>query len=130
LHAEADSLSISAFPNLNFLVIVNPNSGPGVAPWWPNEDYVREIPRLNACDNVQVVGYVRATYCQRSIDDVFQDIKTYADRPKQECFSGLEVQGIFVDETVNLYSPKAKQYLERIDVEVKANDGIGGERIV
>ncbi|KAF1919939.1 Spherulation-specific family 4 [Ampelomyces quisqualis] len=117
--------AISQNPDLKFLIIINPNSGPGAAPWWPNEDYVREIPRLNAYANVQVVGYVRATYCKRSIDEVCKDVQTYADRSS----IGLEVQGIFVDETTNLYSSRAKRYLDQIDEIVKAIDGIGGERI-
>jgi hypothetical protein len=126
----ADDSSISACPDLQFLIIINPNNGPGAAPWWPNQDYLREIPRLNAYDNVRIVGYVHATYCQRSIENVLKDIKMYADRPQKDCRDTLEVQGIFVDETVNLYSPKAAQYLRRIDDEVKANDGISGDRIV
>jgi hypothetical protein len=126
----ADSSRISACPNLHFLIIINPNNGPGAAPWWPNQDYLREIPRLNAYVNVRIIGYVHATYCQRSIEDVLKDIKIYADRPQKDCRDTLKVQGIFVDETVNLYSPKAAQYLRRIDDEVKANDGISGDRIV
>jgi hypothetical protein len=112
------------------VIIVNPDSGPGAAPWWPNKDYIREIPLLNAYANVKIVGYVHATYCERLIEDVFQDIKTYAKWPKNEHLIKLEVQGIFVDETVNLYSPQAKQYLRRIDDEVKTSEGIGGNRIV
>jgi hypothetical protein len=130
LQPKANCLSISAFQNLKFLIIVNPNSGPGAAPWWPNEDYTREIPRLNEYANVEVLGYVHATYCQRSVENVLRDIKTYGDRHKDEPLNGLQIQGIFVDETVNLYSPKVAQYLGRIDEEIKANDGIGGDRIV
>jgi hypothetical protein len=111
------------------LIIINPNSGPGAAPWWPNEDYVREIPRLNAYSNVQIVGYVRATYCKRSIDDVCEDVEAYANR-SLDGVPGLEVQGIFVDETTNLYSSKVKRYLDEIDGKVKTTEGIGGERIV
>jgi hypothetical protein len=121
--------SISEHPKLRFLVIINPNSGPGAAPWWPNEDYVREIPRLNAYDNVQVVGYVKATYCKRLLEDVCDDIQVYADRGKDRS-SGLQVQGIFLDETTNLYSPPVKQYLDQIDDKVRGTDGIAGEKIV
>jgi hypothetical protein len=127
---RADIPRISATPDLNFLIIINPNNGPGAAPWWPNQDYMREIARLNAYVNVQLVGYVHATYCQRSIENVLRDIKTYSDRPKKECRNGLEIQGIFVDETVNLYSAKAAEYLRKIDDEIKASDGIGGDRKV
>jgi hypothetical protein len=112
------------------LIIVNPNSGPGVAPWWPNKDYIREIPLLNAYANVKIVGYVRATYCKRHIEDVFEDIKTYAEWPKNEHLIELKVQGVFVDETVNLYSPQVKQYLREIDDAVKMSKGISGDRIV
>jgi hypothetical protein len=111
------------------LVIINPNSGPGTAPWWPNEDYVREIPRLNTYENVQVVGYVRATYCERPIEHVFDEIKAYADRCRDEP-TGLGVQGIFLDETTNLFSPEVKQYLDQIDDKVKRINGIGGDKIV
>ncbi|KAH8724894.1 Spherulation-specific family 4 [Phaeosphaeriaceae sp. PMI808] len=121
--------AITAHPNLQFLIIINPNSGPGNAPWWPNADYVREIPRLNAYPNVQLVGYVRATYCKRSINDVLQDVRTYATRPKDNSNAKLEIQGIFVDETVNLYSPHSKQYLDDIDRTVKTDTGIGGNKI-
>lgn len=117
-------------PELQFLIIINPNSGPGDAPWWPNEDYVREIPRLNACPNVVTLGYVRVTYCNRPIEEVFQDIETYAERSENIVHSGLELQGIFVDETVNLYSDEAKQYLDRIDEKVKESSGIGGNKQV
>lgn len=120
--------SISAHPDLEFLVIVNPNSGPGAPPWWPNEDYVREIPRLNASRNVTTVGYVRTTYCRRPVEDVVQDIEVYAKR--NNVFAGLQVHGIFVDETVNLYSKEAKHYLDRIDHTVKGSAGIHGNRIV
>ncbi|KAH7398536.1 Spherulation-specific family 4 [Pyrenochaeta sp. MPI-SDFR-AT-0127] len=121
--------AISKYPNLQFLIILNPNNGPGEAPWWPNEDYVREIPRLNAHTNVTLVGYVYATYCQRSADDVFLDIQTYAERGKG-WLSVLGVQGIFVDETVNLYSEKMKGYLDAIDQQVKKSEGIVGNKIV
>jgi hypothetical protein len=129
LFAKLKFCSIAKNPKLKFLVIVNPNSGPGAAPWWPNEDYVRELPRLNAYENVQVVGYVRATYCKRAIEHVFDDIQVYADRCRDEP-AGLGVQGIFLDETTNVYSPLVKEYLGQIDEKVKEMNGIGGDKIV
>ena len=88
------------------------------------------MPRLNAQPNVTIVGYVRATYCKRSLDDVFEDIETYAERSLESGLKGLEVQGIFVDETVNLHSEEAKRYLDQIDRKVKETMGIGGDRLV
>ncbi|KAF1833012.1 hypothetical protein BDW02DRAFT_648735 [Decorospora gaudefroyi] len=111
---------IVAHPALIFYIIINPNSGPGAAPWWPNPDYVREIPRLNALPNVTTLGYVRATYCKRSLQDVGNDIKTYAARQR-----GLGIDGIFVDETVNLFSEEAKAYLDAVDRKAMQCDSIG-----
>jgi hypothetical protein len=122
--------SISAYPSLNFIIVINPSSGPGTAPWWPNIDYIREIPRLKAYANVRLVAYVHATYCKRPIGDVFNDIAKYATWSHDESCPGLGVEGVFVDETLNLHSVEAKQYLDSIDEKVKATDGVEGDRIV
>ncbi|KAG9194725.1 hypothetical protein G6011_04760 [Alternaria panax] len=118
----------AAYPCLQFFVIVNPNSGPGVAPWWPNEDYVREIPRLNALPNVTTLGYVQVAYCKRPIQDVLEDIETYHRRSEQD--DRLSVDGIFVDETVNLYSEEAKKYLDAIDRRARTLIGVVENRMV
>jgi hypothetical protein len=73
---------------------------------------------------------VHATYCKRPIGDVFEDIMAYADWPNDQSCPGLGVEGVFVDETVNLHSVEAKHYLDSIDEKVKAASSIGGERIV
>lgn len=123
--------SISTYPNLQFLTIVNPHSGPGYAPWWqPNEDYAREIPTLNAYENVQTVGYVRANYCKRPVSDVEQDVCTYATRPEDDYDDELAMEGIFVDEVTNIYSDQALQYLDRVDRAARQADGIRGNRTV
>ncbi|KAF2268664.1 hypothetical protein CC78DRAFT_529675 [Lojkania enalia] len=122
--------AICANPNLNFIIIVNPNSGPGSPPWWPNADYIREIPRLNAQPNACTVGYVRTTYCRRPIQEVLRDIATYADWSKDFSINGLGVNGIFFDETPNVYSEEVKTYLDSITEAVKSDTGIRGERIV
>lgn len=134
LHRRAYRLqnlsSIAANPTLNFVVIVNPNSGPGAPPWWPNADYVREIPKLNAQPNVQTVGYVRTAYCERSIEKVFEDIETYANWSKDSTSAGLSVEGIFFDETQNVYSEEVKAFLDAITQRVRNTSGILGDKLV
>jgi hypothetical protein len=119
---------VAAFPDLQFLVIINPNSGPGAAPWWPNEDYIREIPRLNALPNVTTLGYVRATYCKRPLQDVLEDIETYDRRGREDI--RYRVDGIFLDETVNLYSEEAKRYLDTVDRRARDLMGLAGRELV
>jgi hypothetical protein len=128
LHPSTYTSSITVHRDLQFLVIVNPNSGPGAAPWWPNEDYIREIPRLNALRNVTTLGYVRVTYCKRDLEETLEDIETYAGRGRKD--DGARVDGIFVDETVNIYSKEAKLYLDAIDRKVEESIGVAGNRLV
>ncbi|KAF2108083.1 Spherulation-specific family 4 [Lophiotrema nucula] len=122
--------AVSAIEDLQSIVIVNPNSGPGSEPWWPNADYVREVAKLNALPNVRVVGYVATTYCQRPIEDVLKDIEKYAERSSDLATVGCGVEGIFFDETTNVYSEEVKTYLDAISEGVKASDGILGDKLV
>lgn len=91
---------------------------------------MREIPRLNACGNVRTVGYVATTYCKRSIEDVFRDIDRYADWSRDKRFPGLGVNGIFFDETPNLYDEDVKLYLDGVTGKGKSTEGILGDRLV
>lgn len=109
---------------------MNPNSGPGAEPWWPNEDYVREIPRLNAHANVQTVGYVSTDYCKKPIEKVLADIDGYARWSSDERFPGLAVRGIFFDETPNVFSEAVEAFLHTITSHVKGAGGILGDRTV
>jgi hypothetical protein len=55
------------------------------------------------------------------VEDLFTDIETYAERGQKD--GGLIVEGIFVDETVNLYSEHAKRYLDAVDQKAKSSFG-------
>ncbi|KAI1860481.1 hypothetical protein JX265_009880 [Neoarthrinium moseri] len=103
--------AISAHPDTNFLVVVNPRSGPGDYPL-PGQDYVREIPRLNAFSNVCTVGYVKIDYCRRPIAETFAEIRQYANWATHH--SGLYVEGIYVDETPNHVSAERSVYLDAV----------------
>jgi hypothetical protein len=115
---------------LDFIIVLNPNSGPGAPPWWPNADYIREIPKLNAQPNVQTLGYVATTYCKRPISEVVSDIASYANWVADPQLLGLWVNGIFFDETPNVFSEAAQGYLETITSAVKAQSGIMGAKLV
>jgi len=116
---------------MRFVTIVNPQSGPGYAPWWkPNEDYFREIPKLNKFKNVQTVGYLRADYCNRNVTDLERDITEYAARPSRDKKPELAMEGIFVDEVVNHYSDRALEYMDRVDGFARNVAGFRGDRIV
>ncbi|KAK3681894.1 hypothetical protein LTR37_020787 [Vermiconidia calcicola] len=122
--------AIRSHPELQFIIIVNPNSGPGAPPWWPDPGYVREIPRLNAFDNVCTLGYVRIDYCHRPQDEVLADIRAYGKWTVDEVPHGTFVRGIFFDESPNNFSLNGVKYLETISDEVRRAEGIDHPRCV
>ena len=121
--------SIASYPHLNFLVIINPNSGPGNDPL-PSLDYIREVPKLNTYANVQTVGYIRVDWCKRPLADVCNDVQMYADWAQKHDIQGMHVKGIFVDETPNHYSKERLQYLTALGAFTKGSHGLLGDRIV
>ena len=119
---------ITSHPNLEFVIVVNPNSGPGTE-LLPDASYAAEIPLLNAQINVRTVGYVRLDYCKRSLAEVEDDVAKYAGWSTDPAL-GLGMQGIFFDETPNLHSSRLAAYLNSVNRMVKESEGIGGSRLV
>ena len=120
---------ISAHPDVDFLVIVNPNSGPGGVPI-PSHDYVREVPKLNEPANVCTVGYIRIDYCRKPLSEVYAEIETYAGWPTASKTAGLHVEGIYVDETPNHHSAERAEYLDDVCKHIKSMNGFPGKRLV
>lgn len=132
LGSHSHTLSITANPSLDFVIIVNPNSGPGTEPL-PGVDYIREVPKLNAFPNVHTVGYIAIDYCRKPLDKVCDEISVYAnwDREYGDQIEGLYVEGIFVDETHNHFDDSRMSYLERLKCFVKDEvPGLRGDRLV
>ncbi|KAL4737830.1 Spherulation-specific family 4 [Aspergillus similis] len=120
---------ITAHPDVNFTVVVNPGSGPGPNPL-PDRNYTQEIPRLTAHDNVRVLGYVATTYAKRNISSVRSDIETYAAWPTISANPKLAVRGIFFDETPQQYNASDLAYLEELTSVVKTTTGLGPDHFV
>ncbi|KAF1850683.1 cell surface protein [Cucurbitaria berberidis CBS 394.84] len=123
--------TILAHPSVEFLVIINPSSGPGAEPL-PGHDYEREIPKLNASPNVTTIGYVRIDYCRKPLHDACEEIDRYAGwMPSSGSdVSGLGLQGIYLDETPNHFSAGRRLYLEALHQHIKNTEGLLGQRLV
>jgi len=84
--------AITTNPTLPFLIVVNPNSGPG-----DNTDtnYQTCITKLKSFVNVETIGYVRTNYTVRASSEVIADISAYASWD-----ASYRPSGIFFDETL------------------------------
>lgn len=85
-----------AHPDLEFIAIVNPASGPGTDPL-PDTSYQAAITSLHSLPNITVVGYVHCSYGARAPADVKADIDRYAGW-EVHSQGAVTVQGIFIDE--------------------------------
>jgi hypothetical protein len=112
--------------NVCFTVILNPNSGPGASPF-PDANYSREIPKLTARPNVQTLGYVRTNYCNCDVAEVCEEVATYSGWASQPA---LAVHRIFLDETPNLFTENATQYLSTVGGAIKEAPAITGDGLV
>lgn len=123
--------AIADHPAIDFLVIANPNSGPGDQTL-PGHDYEREVPKLNAAPNVCTIGYVRIDYCRKPLHDVCEEIDRFAGWVTEHGSEkpGLAVHGIYLDETPNHYSAGRALYLEALHKHIKSRNGIQGQRLV
>lgn len=90
-------LRISSQPTLEFLVVVNPDSGPGAANTQPDTNYQSCIAQLFTTgathSNVKILGYVSTGFGSRTSSAVTTDIDTYS-----QWSAAYRPQGIFFDE--------------------------------
>ncbi|KAL4870852.1 hypothetical protein BDV12DRAFT_45013 [Aspergillus spectabilis] len=120
---------VSAHPDVNFTIVVNPGSGPGPNAL-PDGNYTSEVPKLAAHDNVRLLGYVHTTYAKRNISLVRRDIETYAAWPTNSADPNLAVRGIFFDETPQRYDADDFAYLEELTSVVRNTPGLGPDNFV
>ncbi|KAG8164981.1 hypothetical protein KVR01_005256 [Diaporthe batatas] len=98
-----DPLYVAAesHPELDFLVVVNPNSGPG-ADVLPDANYIEALARLTAAPNVKVIGYVHCSYGKRLLDELVAEVSAYRGwthaSERREDGKAIVVDGIFFDE--------------------------------
>ncbi|OCL10268.1 hypothetical protein AOQ84DRAFT_1345 [Glonium stellatum] len=117
----------SGYPNLDFTVIVNPNSGPGDSAL-PDANYTQGIATLSSYNNVRTIGYVATSWAQKDVNTVLQEIATYAAWSDQN--SSLALGGIFFDETPAQYDPDSAQYLQTISDAVRSASGLADGYVV
>ncbi|RAH41110.1 spherulation-specific family 4 protein [Aspergillus brunneoviolaceus CBS 621.78] len=119
---------IETHPDVEFLVIINPNSGPGDIPS-PDPNYAREVARLNSYPNVYLIGYIRIDYCRKPLPETLAEIDRYAHWATDER-PGLGLGGIMVDETPNHHTAERAEYLQKLHEYVKSVEGILRDRLV
>ncbi|KAI3329968.1 Spherulation-specific family 4-domain-containing protein [Ustulina deusta] len=88
--------AIAASPNVPWLVVVNPDSGPGGTGSPGNDDanYISGVSQLNAQANVQTIGYMRTDYGASPAAELQANITNWAGWGD----AGVGVEGIFFDE--------------------------------
>lgn len=110
--------AISANPQTDFTVIVNPDSGPGSDPY-PDDNYIAHIAQLNTYPSVTTLGYTHASYTDRDINAVEADIQTYANWANY-ADANIAIDGIFIDEAPGTATNETLSYMKQAASTVRA----------
>ncbi|KAL8644052.1 MAG: hypothetical protein Q9226_007963 [Calogaya cf. arnoldii] len=102
--------AIAANPNVQWQVIVNPNSGPGTYP--PDANYITAMSKLNSYPNVLTLGYVATGYTQVPQTTITSQINVYA-KWATYTQADISVDGIFFDEVNNTAASAVFTYYKR-----------------
>jgi hypothetical protein len=90
------------------------------------------LPKLTSAPNVTTIGYVRIDYCRKPLHEACEEIDRFAGWVTKHGrdVPGMEMSGIYVDETPNHFSAGRKLYLEALHKYIKGKDGLLGQRLV
>ncbi|KAF8307803.1 hypothetical protein DL93DRAFT_2142993 [Clavulina sp. PMI_390] len=109
--------SITAYPQITFYFIVNPDSGPGTVAQ-DDSTYTGCITKLrpSGSTNTVLLGYVDTAYGSKSSSDVATEVTTYANWP-----SSYHMDGIFFDDVEA--NSSWQSYYTTITANVKTHSG-------
>ncbi|RKF74327.1 spherulin domain protein [Golovinomyces cichoracearum] len=138
--------AIRNYESLNFIVVLNPENGPGrqnhshnhhgdeeKTNSIPDSNYIREIPKLNSFANVQTVGYVSTNWAKRDLELVLGDVTIYSNWSKKhrnESIPDLGVRGIFLDETLGCYTDSGAQFFKQLALFIRSEEIFGPNSLV
>jgi hypothetical protein len=118
---------LAAKPNLDFVVIINPSSGPGTSQY-PDEQYTAALEQLAKYPNAHKIGYVRTGYATRNLSDVISEIDIFSGwSSKGPAFA---MEGIFFDESPHTFSDSAVDFMLKATRAVKNATGLQGAKTV
>ena len=102
--------TIAANPRVNWQVIINPNSGPGIYP--PDANYIAGVTKINSYPNAVTLGYIATGYTRIPYATLTAQIDTYA---KWSAYtpSNISISGIFFDEVNNTAASTVYTYYQR-----------------
>ncbi|KAG5725143.1 Spherulin-4 [Termitomyces sp. T112] len=97
--------AIPTYSNLQFILVINPASGPGLAGSQPDVNYQACVTQLRDAGmdhgNVKMIGYVRTGFGGLPLNNITTDIDTYAGwSATAQAGVDYHVEGIFFDEAV------------------------------
>lgn len=103
---------VKAHPDVSYLVIINPDNGPGSTPY-PDNEYIDGIARLNSYDNVQLIGYVDTWFASVPLETVYANIDKYANWAEYEQ-ADIALHGIFFDAMTAKANSTAYEYMSSV----------------
>ncbi|ESZ93198.1 hypothetical protein SBOR_6430 [Sclerotinia borealis F-4128] len=105
--------AIKAYPSVNFNIIVNPNSGPGLANTFPDTNYIDAIASLDAFENTNLLGYVDTAYMHRTTQEVNTEVDSY-NHWSTYTAKDIHVSGIFFNDCISNWNSTTSAWMSTI----------------
>lgn len=112
--------AIAAYPQVQWQVVVNPNSGPGTTGYPTDQNYITGISKLNSYANVKTLGYADTSFTNRAYSAVISDINVYASWASYTK-ANISIAGIFFDDVNNTASSAVNTYMHNASAYAYAN---------
>jgi len=103
---------IRSHPEVQYLVVINPDSGPG-STTYPDSNYIDGVARLNSFSNVNLIGYVDTWFTSVALETVYANIDKYADWAAYEQ-ADIALHGIFFDDMTTNANTTAYDYMSSV----------------
>ena len=102
--------AIAANPNVNWQIIINPNSGPRTYP--PNANYIAGVSKIKNYPNAVTLGYVDTGFTKVSYSTLKSEIDTWA-KWSTYTAANIAIDGIFFDDVSNAASSATYSYYQQ-----------------
>jgi len=121
--------TIESHPQVQFEVVVNPNSGPGTTSYPTDPNIISGIAKLNSYSNVKTVGYVETFHGRKDVAAVNAEVDVYA---KWVSYSNanIAIGGIYFDDVSSEATDTIYSYYETVAAHARLSMKSSATRVV
>ena len=121
--------AINAHPDVEWLIVINPDSGPGTQLYPSDPNIIAGIAKIEGYPNVRTVGYVDTAHGQRDVSAVDAEVDVYA---KWATYSdaNITIGGIYFDDVSSEATESTYSYYQTLAAHTRSSMPSSATRVV